>query len=72
MAGMAKKTDPVAALWDWLREDGGRTQADIAALLEVSPQSVWRWLHNRKRPNGEAAVRIEKRLGIPTSSWWAE
>ena len=67
---MSCQLDPVDALWEWLKEDESRTQQQLATVCNVTLQTVWRWLHRKTKPTGEAAFRLERELGIPAASWW--
>lgn len=44
------------------REREGWSLVDIARVLEVSPQTVWRWEQGRARPRHRYVVQIQRLL----------
>lgn len=48
------------------RETRGYTQEELADLLEVSTQQVYRWESGKNDPTGDYLARMAKLLGITT------
>lgn len=47
----------------------GKTQAELAKELGVTPQAVSGWIHGRGRPSPRLMKQLEESSGIPMRDW---
>jgi transcriptional regulator with XRE-family HTH domain len=48
------------------------SQAEIARILETSPQSVHQWLKEDVRPSDDMIKRMRDRLDVPITEWFED
>lgn len=61
-------TDTVGARIKTERSRLGISQARLAAALDISPVTVWRWENDRNVPSLELLGRIADLFGMPISA----
>jgi lambda repressor-like predicted transcriptional regulator len=64
---MITEQTPIDRLLGWARKKGLR-DADLARLLEISPQTLWNW--KRRGIPKDAVLDIAPKIGVPAERLW--
>lgn len=68
----ADKIRPISDILKEKRDDAGVTQNELAKMLQVSRNTVYRWEAEQSNPNMDYIVRVAQALHFPVSDFWNE